>query len=195
MVAVCAKAGGCGVSAIGRCYMCGEAFCGSHQGWDVRTRLVDMCGSCAANKQARDRQRSSETVSSFSHEEVHRWLRDIARPTLLSSRSAPWEDLHEVTGSQKRRFRQQWDDVVELVGRGLVIETQLTWVGAESRGARVAVLTDRDIHGSPVVAVGPPSEDLKSRRVLPALRLDDNTHARMSLKYAVQDLMTKYAPR
>lgn len=67
---------GCGVPAVGRCHMCGQRFCGTHQakeGWgggEYGRRFTDFCSVChaaeaaGARQQAVDRSRKLEELRS-----------------------------------------------------------------------------------------------------------------------------------
>lgn len=52
MTVVCG--GGCGITAIGRCHRCGEAFCASHQAVG-RVQIVNLCNRCGMSEAAENR--------------------------------------------------------------------------------------------------------------------------------------------
>ncbi len=59
MAAVCEKAGGCGVQAIGRCRRCGQAFCGSHQAIKQGHGIAE-CAACARAARQRVQSRAAK---------------------------------------------------------------------------------------------------------------------------------------
>jgi hypothetical protein len=53
----------CGVPPIGRCIDCERAFCATHQGYKwsgFREPFTNMCGECAAKREAKERQQREE---------------------------------------------------------------------------------------------------------------------------------------
>ncbi len=44
----------CGVTSVGRCYHCGRAFCSTHQALDPKTKYVDWCTACQADKKHKE---------------------------------------------------------------------------------------------------------------------------------------------
>jgi hypothetical protein len=161
MTAAC-EINNCGVAAIGRCAICGNAFCATHQGrimdWPLRTRvrtlLIDKCSSCQTAEEERQTAEDYATGGLFFH--------SGAAATMLTAANVPTVELHTVSYAyETKRFgRVQSTATATPYGRGWLLGT-FRWThhdggnygGSDVAADRLTVLLDARTPDSVVYAV------------------------------------------
>lgn len=116
----------CGIVAFGRCATCAEAFCTSHQAYDIiGTRYTDRCLTCQQKQWEAKQERYREIDASRQY-----FLSGTARADLLKA-EVPSVEMYEVYEDWKTKWtllRRQYKkiDVVNLFGRGWILG-EFTW--------------------------------------------------------------------
>ncbi|SFO62222.1 hypothetical protein SAMN05660359_04758 [Geodermatophilus obscurus] len=205
MPAECEKAGGCGVLAVGRCAVCAQAFCASHQGYRGQTQMLNECAPCTDISEGQKRGMAPHASNTEARESEEVWLRDTVRPALLASPTAPWVPLYVHDGWQKkpwrpglrkRPFDEQHDELGHSVGSGLLIG-ELEWVYDGKEGSykeqRQTVLLEHDLEGSPVRPLGGYNAELQAHRVSTVGTYDWMWRG-IFLRLAMRKVLEQHAP-
>lgn len=111
----------CGIQAIGRCAICGRAFCFTHQGYtsnspSQRVPYIDMCAPCANAKLVEEAKRREEAQAPH-----HYFESGAARTDLLSS-GVPPVNIYRVQ-------QNMWEPKKGFFGRSGRYVDKVVWSG------------------------------------------------------------------
>jgi hypothetical protein len=129
MAAVCEKklpdGSNCDVQAIGRCKICGEAFCQTHQGREdrgFREPYVDRCAACVAQAQADELEQQRKWQAE--DDEAREYLQSGSARTALLTAGVPPVKIYQTERKEKKKWvfgSSQWVEVVTSIQHGWLL--------------------------------------------------------------------------